>query len=58
MFVVGAEHENHEKNLKFASELHYILEEKYPGLSRGVYPKKKEKEQMVCLIKISQNKQF
>lgn len=40
MFVVGAEHENHEKNLKFASELHYILEEKYPGLSRGVYPKK------------------
>ncbi|UJL44891.1 stage II sporulation protein P [Virgibacillus sp. NKC19-16] len=39
MIVVGAEHAEHEKNLEFATELHYLLEEKYPGLSRGVYPK-------------------
>ncbi|MBY7143332.1 stage II sporulation protein P [Virgibacillus sp. NKC19-3] len=39
MIVVGAEHEAHEKNLEFATELHYLLEEEYPGLSRGVFPK-------------------
>ncbi|MFC4022738.1 stage II sporulation protein P [Oceanobacillus longus] len=39
MFVVGAEHAGHEKNLKLASDLHYLIEEKYPGLSRGVLPK-------------------
>lgn len=39
MIVVGAEHDTHEKNLEFATELHYLLEEKYPGISRGVYPK-------------------
>ncbi|WP_240507979.1 stage II sporulation protein P [Virgibacillus indicus] len=39
MIVVGLEHPGHEKNLKLATELHYMLEEKYPGISRGVYPK-------------------
>lgn len=39
MFVVGKDHANYEKNLEVASELHYLLEEKYPGLSRGVLPK-------------------
>ncbi|MEC5422199.1 stage II sporulation protein P [Virgibacillus sp. C22-A2] len=39
MIVVGAEHPDYEKNLGLAAELHYLLEEKYPGLSRGVYPK-------------------
>jgi len=39
MFVVGEEHANYEKNLELASELHYLMEEKYPGLSRGVLPK-------------------
>ncbi|WP_249871045.1 stage II sporulation protein P [Oceanobacillus saliphilus] len=38
-FVVGAEHTGHEKNLELASKLHYMLEEKYPGISRGVLPK-------------------
>lgn len=38
-FVIGAEHSNYEKNLKFASELHANLEKKYPGLSRGVIEK-------------------
>ncbi|PAV29009.1 stage II sporulation protein P [Virgibacillus profundi] len=39
MIVVGLEHPEHEKNLKLASELHDLMQEKYPGLSRGVYPK-------------------
>ncbi|AIF43377.1 stage II sporulation protein P [Virgibacillus sp. SK37] len=40
MIVIGAEHKNYEKNLALATNLHYKLEDKYPGLSRGVYPKK------------------
>lgn len=39
MFVVGKDHANYEQNLEVASELHYLIEEKYPGLSRGVLPK-------------------
>lgn len=39
MFVVGEEHANYERNLELASELHYLIEEKYPGLSRGVITK-------------------
>lgn len=39
-FVIGAEHSNYEQNLKFASEMHQLLEEKYPGISRGVITKK------------------
>lgn len=39
MFVIGEDHPNYEKNLKLATELHYLLEEKYPGLSRGVLRK-------------------
>jgi stage II sporulation protein P len=35
-FVIGAEHQNYEKNLKFANELHKRLDEKYKGLSRGI----------------------
>ncbi|QAS54133.1 stage II sporulation protein P [Halobacillus litoralis] len=39
-FVIGAEHPKYEQNLKFASELHQRLEDKYPGISRGVITKK------------------
>ncbi|SDI94319.1 stage II sporulation protein P [Salimicrobium halophilum] len=39
MFVVGAEHSGYEKNLKLATDLHKLLEQKYPGLSRGVITK-------------------
>lgn len=38
-FVIGAEHPNYEKNLKLATEIHHKLEEKYPGLSRGIIQK-------------------
>src|SRR5699024_5174516 len=34
MFVVGAEHPNYEKNLKLATDLHYLIEKKHKGLSR------------------------
>lgn len=40
VFVVGAEHSNYESNLKLATELHELLQKKYPGLSRGVIEKK------------------
>ncbi len=39
-FVVGGEHQNYEKNLKIATELHNMLQKKYKGLSRGVFLKK------------------
>lgn len=39
LFVIGAEYKNYEKNLKLATELHYLIEEKYPGLSKGVITK-------------------
>jgi len=39
LFVIGAENKNYEKNLKLATTLHYMLEEKMPGLSRGVITK-------------------
>ncbi|WP_079509229.1 stage II sporulation protein P [Mesobacillus jeotgali] len=40
VFVIGEENPNFQKNLKFANELHKILNENYPGLSKGVLPKK------------------
>ncbi len=39
LFVVGLEHSNYEENLSLANSLHNILNELYPGLSRGVYKK-------------------
>ncbi|MGJ9459013.1 stage II sporulation protein P [Oceanobacillus sp. CF4.6] len=38
-FVVGQEHESYKENLIFAKEIHEKLEERYPGLSKGVYLK-------------------
>jgi len=40
-FVVGKAHKNYERNLAFAKELHALIQEKYPGLSRGVITKDK-----------------
>ncbi|WP_379591909.1 stage II sporulation protein P [Oceanobacillus locisalsi] len=39
LFVIGTGHPDYEKNLKVATELHGLLEEAYPGLSRGVFQK-------------------
>ncbi|WP_067727362.1 stage II sporulation protein P [Oceanobacillus damuensis] len=39
MFVIGMENADHEKNLELATKLHYLMEEKYPGISRGLLPK-------------------
>lgn len=41
MFVVGTAHNDYEKNLEFAERIHHAIEKKYPGLSRGVFPKGK-----------------
>lgn len=40
-FVVGKENKNYEENVHLAKELHQKLEEKYPGISRGVFIKGK-----------------
>lgn len=40
LFVIGAENRDYEKNLALATNLHERLEEKVPGLSRGVITKK------------------
>src|SRR4051812_252050 len=40
-FVVGRENKNYEENVHLAKELHQKLEEKYPGISRGVFIKGK-----------------
>lgn len=39
LFIIGAENKNYEKNLELATKLHYLVEEKYPGLSKGVITK-------------------
>lgn len=39
IFVVGGEHAKYEQNLKLATDFHNLLDEKYPGLSRGVIKK-------------------
>jgi len=39
LFVVGLENPNYAKNLALANELHKRINEKYPGLSRGVIQK-------------------
>ncbi|MDT8862890.1 stage II sporulation protein P [Alkalihalobacillus sp. MEB130] len=36
VFVIGGNHDGFEQNMQFAKEFHNLLEEKYPGLSRGV----------------------
>ncbi|MFK9120379.1 stage II sporulation protein P [Peribacillus frigoritolerans] len=41
-FIVGKEHKNFEKNLEYAKEINKKFEEKYPGLSRGVFIKGKD----------------
>lgn len=40
-FVVGKENNNYDRNLKLAKELNQKLEEKFPGISRGVFIKTK-----------------
>lgn len=39
MFVVGEEHDTYENNLALATQLNDLIEETYPGLSRGVITK-------------------
>jgi stage II sporulation protein P len=41
-FVVGGENAKYELNLKLATEIHDKLEEKFPGLSRGITTKQGE----------------
>lgn len=38
-FVIGTANKDYAKNLQFALQLHELIEQKYPGLSRGVNDK-------------------
>jgi stage II sporulation protein P len=38
-FIIGGENAKYEKNLQLATQLHHLLQKKYPGLSRGVIEK-------------------
>lgn len=38
-FIVGKKNPNWEQNLEFANKLHSLLEQKMPGISRGIYGK-------------------
>ncbi|WP_368659642.1 stage II sporulation protein P (plasmid) [Metabacillus halosaccharovorans] len=40
-FVIGSAHENYKKNLNFTTEIHDLIEKRYPGLSRGLIIKNK-----------------
>lgn len=39
LFVVGTGHAEYEKNLQFANNLHTLLENRYPALSKGILKK-------------------
>ena len=39
LFVIGTEHQNYEQNLNFSRRLHERLNERYPGISKGIYQK-------------------
>ena len=39
LFIVGLENPNYQKNLDFTNKLQILFEQKYPGLSRGIYKK-------------------
>lgn len=39
MFVIGTENENHDKNLELSNKLNSIIEQKVPGISRGIIKK-------------------
>lgn len=39
IFLIGLENPNYEKNLNFVTKINNILNEKYPGLSKGIYKK-------------------
>lgn len=39
IFLIGLENQKYEENLKFTTELNDLLNERYPGLSKGIYKK-------------------
>ena len=39
IFLIGLENENYEENLAFTEKINNLLNEKYPGLSKGIYKK-------------------
>ncbi|MNY46962.1 Stage II sporulation protein P (SpoIIP) [compost metagenome] len=38
-FIIGGKNPNWKKNEEFASKIHQVLEEKHPGVSKGIHAK-------------------
>lgn len=54
-FVIGGKNPLHDKNNQLAKELHNRFEEKYPGLSRGVFMKNSANSNSLYNQDLSQN---
>lgn len=39
LFIVGLENPNYQENLSFTEKINSIIQERYPGLSKGIYKK-------------------
>ena len=39
IFLIGLENDNYEENLAFTEKINNLMNEKYPGLSKGIYKK-------------------
>lgn len=55
MFVVGLEHTNYKKNQTLSNKLNSIINDKYPGLSRGVLDKEGENSNGIYNQDLSHN---
>ncbi len=55
LFVIGEAHPNYEKNLELATRLNDMLEEEYPGISRGVFGKNENQGNGVYNQDLSEN---
>lgn len=54
-FVVGLENPNWEKNQEFAKKIHTKLNDKYPGISKGIYGKDRKQGNGIYNQEISAN---
>lgn len=55
MFIIGEDNPSFKQNFKLAEALHHRLEEKYPGISRGVIPQGGAKNNGIYNQDLSEN---
>ncbi|WP_462412274.1 stage II sporulation protein P [Neobacillus sp. Marseille-QA0830] len=54
-FIIGGKNPNYEKNAKLASDLNQLLQDKYKGLSRGVFVKNEPGSNSIYNQNLSEN---